>query len=70
MREGKVERLRHWLGDQDLGGSALQRATFYSDSVNDLPLLRAVGHPVAVDPDPELARQAAAAGWQVVRLAR
>ncbi len=70
MRDGKLERLRTWLAAQGLDASALARATFYSDSANDLPLLRAVGHPVAVDPDPTLAGQAAAAGWPVLRLAR
>ena len=70
MREGKLERLQAWLAAQGLDASALGRATFYSDSANDLPLLRAVGHPVAVDPDPVLAQHAAAAGWPVLRLAR
>ena len=39
----------------------------YSDSASDLPMLRAVGHPVAVNPDPELAAIAAQEGWQVMR---
>ncbi len=42
----------------------------YSDSISDLPMLEAVGHPVAVNPDAELARVAAQRGWQVVRLDR
>ena len=39
----------------------------YSDSESDLPMLRAVGHPVAVNPDTELARVAAQEGWETVR---
>jgi HAD superfamily hydrolase (TIGR01490 family) len=42
----------------------------YSDSESDLPMLQAVGHPVAVNPDAELARIARREGWQVLRLDR
>ena len=47
---------------------ALQDSWFYSDSHNDLPLLRRVSNPVAVDPDPVLLREAQTAGWQVISL--
>jgi HAD superfamily hydrolase (TIGR01490 family) len=71
MREGKVRRLRDWLeargADAD---AALASAVFYSDSINDLPLLMAVGEPVAVDPDPRLSAEAAARHWPVLRLER
>lgn len=40
----------------------------YSDSESDLPMLRCVGHPIAVNPDAELARVARQEGWEVVRL--
>ena len=70
MREGKVERLRAWLATQALPESLLTEAVFYSDSANDLPLLRAVAEPVAVDPDESLRRHAEAAGWSVLRLVR
>ncbi len=70
MREGKVVRLRAWLDEQGLPESILAEATFYSDSVNDLPLLLAVGHPVAVDPDPVLEARARRHGWPVLRLVR
>jgi HAD superfamily hydrolase (TIGR01490 family) len=43
MREGKVERLTAWLAARNLPASAIAESTFYSDSANDLPLLRAVG---------------------------
>jgi HAD superfamily hydrolase (TIGR01490 family) len=70
MREGKVERLRRWLEGEGLPPTALADAAFYSDSKNDLPLLLAVGHPVAVDPDDVLAAHARRAGWPVLKLAR
>ncbi len=53
FREGKVERVDEWLRGQ---GCALAdcESWFYSDSLNDLPLLEKVTHPVAVDPDETL----------------
>ncbi len=47
-------------------GYHLEHSWAYSDSVTDLPLLEAVGHPVAVNPDRALRREAAARGWQVL----
>jgi len=70
MRTGKVERLRAWLREQALPDSALRQATFYSDSINDLPLLSAVRWPVVVDPDPRLESAALRKGWKVLRLQR
>ncbi len=70
MREGKIARLRDWLASMALPAEALARATFYSDSINDLPLLQAVGEPVAVDPDERLLAHARSQGWCVLRLAR
>lgn len=69
MREGKPVRLRAWLAQQGLPQDALARAWFYSDSVNDLPLLGLVGHPVAVNPDAALRAHARAHGWQVLEFA-
>jgi HAD superfamily hydrolase (TIGR01490 family) len=65
FREGKVQRLRDWL---KAGGRDLTESWFYSDSHNDLPLLELVTHPVAVDPDPTLARIAKDRGWPIVSL--
>jgi hypothetical protein len=42
----------------------------YSDSESDLPMLRVVGHPVVVNPDPDLRRIAAEEGWEVLDLDR
>lgn len=68
MREGKVLRLQAWLAAQGLDPACLATAFFYSDSANDLPLLGAVGFPVAVDPDPRLAAEARARAWPVLAL--
>lgn len=65
FREGKVLRLRAWLEEH---GRDLSNSWFYSDSHNDLPLLELVTNPVAVDPDPILARTAADRGWPVISL--
>jgi HAD superfamily hydrolase (TIGR01490 family) len=66
MREGKLRRLRAWMSERGLPPSALASAWFYSDSINDLPLLGSVGHPVAVNPDALLHQHARARGWQVL----
>ena len=65
FKEGKVTRLTEWLNSEmhDLDGS-----WFYSDSHNDLPLLNMVTHPVAVDPDPQLADYARQHDWQIISL--
>ena len=67
MREGKVTRLQEWLAAQ---GHKLEdfESTGYSDSINDLPLLKAVNHPVVVDPDAKLSAIAADAGWPFLHL--
>src|SRR5438270_1064372 len=46
-------------------GLDLTRCSAYSDSVNDLPMLSLVGHPVAVNPDAQLRHEARANGWEV-----
>ncbi|OIQ89514.1 haloacid dehalogenase-like hydrolase [mine drainage metagenome] len=63
---GKVLHVEHALQSMGLSLRSLQRSWFYSDSHNDLPLLEQVSDPVAVDPDPRLARVAQARGWPVV----
>jgi HAD superfamily hydrolase (TIGR01490 family) len=67
MREGKVVRLHAWLAQQRLQLHDCE-STFYSDSINDLPLLSAVRRPVAVNPDMRLAAVAAEHGWPVMQL--
>jgi HAD superfamily hydrolase (TIGR01490 family) len=51
-------------------GIDLSASYAYSDSASDLPMLRVVGHPVAVNPDRELARVAREEGWDVLRFDR
>ena len=65
-REGKVTRLTDWLHDRH---DTLEGSWFYSDSHNDLPLLNMVTHPVAVNPDDQLAEYARIRGWTVMTLA-
>jgi HAD superfamily hydrolase (TIGR01490 family) len=60
---GKVTRLEQWMA---VHGGTLAGSWFYSDSHNDLPLLRRVDNPVAVHPDPVLAAEATRSGWQVI----
>jgi HAD superfamily hydrolase (TIGR01490 family) len=62
--EGKVEAMRAFAAEHDV---ELGASWAYSDSASDLPMLRAVGRPVAVNPDAELARVATEEGWQVMR---
>lgn len=61
-REGKVTRLREWMQRHR---QTLENSWFYSDSHNDLPLLSLVTHPVAVDPDAVLEREARTRGWAI-----
>ena len=70
MRTGKVDRMRTWLAEQGLDETALRHATFYSDSINDLPLLSVVGEPVVVDPDDRLRSAAQRHRWKVIRFER
>jgi phosphoserine phosphatase len=70
MRSGKIEHLRQWLADTGQPESLLAKASFYSDSINDLALLSAVGRPIVVDPDPRLESTALRKGWAVLRLDR
>ncbi|MEP7157551.1 MAG: HAD family hydrolase [Betaproteobacteria bacterium] len=70
MREGKVTRLTQWLDERGWPQSLMAEATFYSDSINDLPLLSCVNFPVAVDPDMKLAKEVAVRGWKTINLQR
>lgn len=62
--EGKVRRAERLAAEL---GFPLEEATFYSDSLTDLPLLERVGSPIVVNPDPRLARVARQRGWAVER---
>jgi len=65
FQDGKVKRLGAWMEEND---ASLEGSWFYSDSHNDLPLLKKVEHPVAVDPDDLLAAHAKQQGWPIISL--
>ena len=62
--EGKADRLRTFAAER---GIDLAQSWAYTDAVSDLPMLETVGHPVAVNPDAELAEVAKREGWEVLR---
>jgi len=64
---GKVEAMRAFAERHEID---LDASYAYSDSLSDLPMLRAVGNPVAVNPDPPLAELAKREGWQTMRFER
>jgi HAD superfamily hydrolase (TIGR01490 family) len=66
-REGKAEAIRTLAAAE---GIDLTESYAYSDSESDLPMLRAVGHPVAVNPDAALEKVARAEGWRIMRFDR
>ena len=68
FREGKVVRMENWLEERDWNWGSFVTSWFYSDSLNDLPLLSKVQQPVAVDPDPTLRAYAEEQGWTVISL--
>lgn len=65
FQDGKVKRLSHWL---QASGLSLEGSYFYSDSHNDLPLLKQVDHPVVVDADDTLLEYANQHQWPVMSL--
>jgi len=65
FQEGKVKLLDAWLKDST---ETMQDSWFYSDSHNDLPLLKLVDNPVAVDPDEKLTEFASASNWPIISL--
>lgn len=68
FREGKVARVESWLAERGLDWSSFAETCFYSDSLNDLPLLSRVSRPVAVDPDETLKEHALEHGWEIISL--
>jgi HAD superfamily hydrolase (TIGR01490 family) len=68
FREGKIARLKAWLEENALDWGSFASTRFYSDSLNDLPLLAMVTEPIAVDPDDTLRAHAALHGWPIITL--
>lgn len=65
--EGKVEAMSRFASEHDID---LEASYAYSDSASDMPMLRAVGNPVVVNPDEPLAAIAKAEGWRILRFER
>lgn len=64
-REGKIDCLADWMKGEE---ETMANSWFYSDSHNDLPLLREVTNPIAVDPDKKLRETANELGWRIISL--
>jgi HAD superfamily hydrolase (TIGR01490 family) len=68
FRDGKVRRVEAWLASREQSLQSFEQSWFYSDSLNDLPLLARVTDPVAVDPDETLRAHAGQHGWRIISL--
>ena len=67
FKDGKVKRVAEWLAARHLAWQDVN-ITFYSDSVNDLPLLEKAQTPVATNPDARLRQIATDRGWRILEL--
>ena len=65
---GKLRHTRDWLAGMDKTLESFPETWFYSDSHNDLPLLSAVTHPVATNPNAKLTEHALANGWPIINI--
>lgn len=68
FQKGKVTRLLAWLAEEGKTLESFPVSYFYSDSHNDLPLMKLVTNPVAVDADPTLSEYAQTHGWPLISL--
>ncbi len=68
FREGKVVRVNHWLASHGWQLSDFRQSFFYSDSMNDVPLLEAVTDPIAANPSAALRELARERGWRITDL--
>jgi HAD superfamily hydrolase (TIGR01490 family) len=68
FREGKIARTESWLASLGYALQDFPKSYFYSDSINDVPLLERVTHPVATNPDEQLRAVACERGWPVIEL--
>jgi HAD superfamily hydrolase (TIGR01490 family) len=66
-KRGKIEKLKQWLINQP-NDLSLEDSIFYSDSINDLPLLEAANEAVAVDPDHKLLQLSRKRNWKIISL--
>lgn len=68
FQQGKITRLNEWLSARKHALTDFKTSWFYSDSHNDLPLMKLVDHPVAVDPDETLKAYAKDKAWPIISL--
>jgi HAD superfamily hydrolase (TIGR01490 family) len=68
FREGKVTRVESWLSSEKLSWSLLEKSYFYSDSINDLPLMEKVTQPIPTNPDESLRAKAIENNWPILEL--
>ncbi len=68
FREGKVVRVDNWLAAQGLSWESLSQSYFYSDSINDLPLMEKVSIAKPTNPDDNLRKKALENDWPVLEL--
>ena len=66
LGEGKLIKVREWMLNNNLDD--FKNATFYSDSMNDFPLLLAVNKAVAVNPDNKLREECEKRSWEIIDL--
>jgi HAD superfamily hydrolase (TIGR01490 family) len=68
FKQGKVVRVNHWLAGQRQRLEDFDASYFYSDSINDLPLLEVVTHPIVTNPSESLLAVAQQRNWPVLNL--
>ena len=66
--KGKVDRLNEWMKNKNLEWNSFKKSYFYSDSINDAPLLELVNEPIAVNPDSKLKLMAKKRNWRIINL--
>ena len=66
LGEGKLHKVREWMLDNNFNN--FNNVTFYSDSINDFPLLAEVGKPIAVNPDNKLREECERRAWKIIDL--
>ena len=68
FREGKITRVENWLASKNLNWDSFNDSYFYSDSINDLPLMEKVKQPIPTNPDERLRQQAIERAWPILEL--
>ena len=66
LSEGKLIKVKEWMLQNSI--ESFDNTSFYSDSINDLPLLAAVSKPVAVNPDDMLREECRKRSWEIIDL--